>query len=229
MKKNFNDLGELFHNFSLFDVKNKIKKNSNFDLNQKCKEPIIKEYIRHAIEKSKKNQSDNITFTELFCADGYYAFLAKKMGATKCYGVDDNKKGYARYNNIIAKRLGFKDIEFIKDDVNNINKFKKTDIVANLGGLYHIKNPKEILIKSYNMAKKFLIIQTVVSIENNSPNYFEVPSPGRNWGCRFSKQWLDKLLKELNYKIIKQDFNELKNEKLYDKGSAYYLIKVNKK
>ena len=50
---------------------------------------------------------------------------------------------------------------------------KNVDIVASTGGVYHIENPVDVLIKSYDLAKKYLIIQSVVSIANEDPYYFE--------------------------------------------------------
>jgi len=68
--------------------------------------------------------------------------------------------------------------------VNKINELEQVDIVANLGGLYHVSNPKEIIEKSYNMAKKLLVIQSVVSMKNDDENYFESPAPGWTWGVQ---------------------------------------------
>lgn len=221
-----NDLGGLYHDYSIFGVKNK-QLDGIFNLNQRAKGPIIMAYIQYAIAKSKIKTTDEVSFTELFCADGYYAMVARHFGATKSRGIDNNRDGHFVNAKIIAERLGIDNIEFIQDDVNNLDQYDKSDIVANIGGLYHISNPEDVLKKSYNMARKYLIIQSVVSLANESEDYFESPAPGWTWGCRFSRQSFNKLITGLGYDIIDSHFNELEgNERLEDRGSLYYLIKI---
>ena len=50
---NTNDIGALYHDFSLFGVRN-AQLPGPFYLNQCCKAPIIQSYIALAIAKSKK-------------------------------------------------------------------------------------------------------------------------------------------------------------------------------
>ena len=43
----------------------------------------------------------------------------------------------------------------------------------------------------------------------------------------FSHKWLDNFIRTLGYHVIDRHFNELEgNERLDDRGSAYYLIRV---
>ena len=226
MLKDLDDLGELYHDFSIFGAKNR-QLPGIYYLNQRCKAPIINAYIQLAIAKSKKKMDDEVTFTELFCADGYYAMVARLFGASKSYGIDNNRDGFFSKAKSIAERLGLTNIEFIEEDVNNIDRLERTDIVANVGGLYHIENPRQILIKSYNISKKYLIVQTVVSMVNELPDYFETPAPGWTWGSRFNKVSFHNLITDLGYKVLDCHFNELEgNKRIEDRGSIYYLIEV---
>jgi len=224
----FNNLykfGELYHDFNRFGFKNKILP-GNYLLNQKSKEPIISSYIQYSIAKSKQTTQDDVSFAELFAADCYYAMLACHFDVTCSVGVDNNSHGYSKFVNKIAHAMDIKNFKFIDCDINNINELERVDIVANVGGLYHVSNPEEIIVKSYNMSKKFLIIQTVVSMINDDENYFESPAPGWTWGCRFNRVSFNKLIRSLNYNIIDSHFNELEgNDRLEDRGSVYYLIK----
>jgi len=221
-----NHLGELYHDFSFFGAKNK-QLPGCFHLNQCCKSPIIIAYIAYAIAKSKKNINSSVKFIELFCADGYYAMAAARLGATESYGIDSDRDGHFDKADQIAKILAIKNVEFIKSDVNKLDKIgiDNVDIVANIGGLYHVENPEELLIKSYNLAKNFLIVQSVVSMSNNDPEYFETPAPGWHWGCRYNKLSFHNMITKLGFKIVDYHFNELTgNERMEDKGSVYYLI-----
>ena len=222
---NLYEFGGLYHDFKVFGFKNEVLPGI-YELNQKSKEPVISAYIQYAIAKTKVNTKSQVSFAELFAADCYYAMLACHFGATKSIGIDNNISEFSAHATPIAKALGIENFEFILADVNNIDQLEKVDIVANLGGLYHVSNPREIIEKSFHMASKFLIIQTVVSMTNDDEDYFESPAPGWTWGSRFSKSSFDKLIKELNYDIVDQHFNELEgNDRLEDKGSVYYLIR----
>lgn len=153
--------------------------------------------------------------------------VARLFGATTSYGIDNDKDGFFSKAKLIAEKSGLTNVHFIQKDVNDIDTLERVDIVANLGGLYHVSNPQEILIKSYKMAKKYLIIQSVVSMADESPDYFECPAPGWTWGCRFDRKSFDTMIKDLGFTVVDQHFNELEgNNRREDRGSVYYLIKV---
>ena len=182
----------------LFGVDNDIAE--KMDTNQRCKEPIIIAYIAMALAKSRKEITDKVSFIELFCADAYYAMIAKRLNADKVAALDSGKHKWFKHTPNRLKEMGFdKDIELKRMDVNEIDKLERYDIVANIGGLYHVKNPKEILQKSYDMAKKFLIVQSVVKMNFH---------PG--------------LVTDMGWNIIDSHKNVLKFASL---DSYYYLIK----
>jgi SAM-dependent methyltransferase len=218
-------LDGLYHEYSFFGFQNE-QPNKMFVLNQKAKAPIITAYIAHAIAKTKEIK-DDISFVELFCADAYYAMVASRLGAKYVFGIDNNKDQYADSKKLksIAKKLNISEFIFIDSDINKLSERDKYDIVANVGGLYHVNNPEEILEKSYSIANHYLIVQSVVSLASKKDDYFETPAPGWNWGCRYNKESFDRMIKEREYKIIDYHFNELKgNSRLEDRGSVYYLI-----
>ncbi len=219
------DLGPLYHSFALFGVENE-QKPGHFQINQRCKEPIILAYIQFALAKSREKSNDNVSFAELFCADAYYAMAAKHFGATVSIGIDNNKDGHSGEFAQINQRLEL-GVRFIDLDVNRIDELDSVDVVANVGGLYHVANPVEILRKSHAMAGEFLIVQNVVSLATSSPTYFETPAPGWTWGSRFSRSSFEKLLKAEGFQIVDMHFNELEgNDRPEDRGSVYALIKT---
>ena len=69
-------------------------------------------------------------------------------------------------------------MKYLKLDIEEVSRLPPVDVVANVGGLYHVGNPKDILLASVRFARKFLIVQSVVSMANNRDDYFEVPAPG---------------------------------------------------
>ena len=135
-----------------------------FIQNQKAKAPLITAYIAYAKAKCETTKdSPNPSFTELFCADGYYTMVASRLGCSPCIGIDNNCEGYLDKAKAIVESLGMQDCRFIKSEISEKSSFDSTDIVANLGGLYHVSNPREILQNSFIQARQFLIVQSVVS------------------------------------------------------------------
>ena len=218
------DLEPLYHSYRLFGVPNK-QLPGIYQLNQACKEPVILSYILLALAKCKRETGTAVTFAELFCADGYYAMAARHLGVTKSIGIDNNRDGHFAKAELIAERLGVDNCTFIQMDVNDIENIEPVDIVANVGGLYHVENPNVILEKSYALARKFLIVQTVVSLVSEADDYYESPAPGWTWGNRFSRSSFEKLVENKGWNIIDKHFNVLEgNERLEDRGSVYFLI-----
>src|SRR5580658_6770287 len=144
------DLGPLYHEYSLFGAKNE-QLGGVYPGNQRVKSPIILAYVQLAIAKCGEGAS----FTELFCADGYYAMAARRMGAKRSIGVDSDRDGHLAKAPIIARRLGLNDVDFRKADVSDLPSFERTDIVANLGGLYHVSDKKNVLGQTFALARKY--------------------------------------------------------------------------
>ena len=218
-------LGPLYHSYRLFGVHNE-QLPGIYAPNQACKEPILLAYIQLAIAKCRTSLCTPVSFAELFCADGYYAMAARHFGATHTLGIDNDRDGHFEKAERIAALLGIDRIAFMKMDVNDIPSLSPVDIVANVGGLYHVPNPEEILRKSYAMAERFLIVQTVVSMATDDALYYARPAPGWTWGNRFSRASFDALIHGTGWTVIDRHFNELEgNHRLEDRGSVYYLIR----
>jgi hypothetical protein len=218
-------LGPLYHEYGFFGVRNE-QRSATFTLNQMAKAPVITAHIAMALSKSRTDACRDVSFAELFCADGYYAMVASRLGANPCTGIDNDKTGHFATADAIAKSLGIGNVKFIKADISADSDFPKTDVVANVGGLYHVEDPLGVLAMSFEMAAKFLVIQTVVSMAADSEDYYENPAPGWTWGNRFSRRSFNKAVRRLGGEVIDEHFNELLgNEAPKDRGSVYYLIR----
>jgi len=221
-KRNLEDLGPLYHSYHLFGVRN--RQLPQFIVNQRVKEPILLGYIALAFGKSRTSASENVSFAELFCADAYYTMLAASIGASPAVGIDNNRDGWSKRTPEIARRLGLR-VEFQQRDVNDLSERDGYDIVANIGGLYHVPNPLEILRKSWAMARRYLIVQSVVSMAHENADYFESPAPGWSHGSRFSAGFLLEAVRAEGYRVVDQHFNILEgNSRIEDRGSVYVLI-----
>lgn len=220
VKNILSHLGPLYHSYSFFGVDNQ-QFPGIFEKNQETKAPIIIAYIAYAISKCKKP----ISFTELFCADGFYTMVAERLGCYRCIGIDDGRNVYFEKANIIAELLNLKNVDFVKERITSDSVLECTDIVANIGGLHYNNKPEEILKLSYSTANKFLIVQSIISLANNDEDYFESPAPRWSWGSRYSRRSFDKMIRRNCPNVIDYHYNELVDNELESKGSVYYLIK----
>lgn len=218
-------LGPLYHSYRLLGAVNE-QLPGIYPPNQACKEPILLAYIQLALAKCRRTLDTPVSFAELFCADGYYAMMARHLGATASMGIDNDRDGHLGLAPKVAALLGLADVRFLKMEVDAIDTLPPVDIVANVGGLYHVADPLAILAKSYAMARRYLIVQNVVSLANEDDRYFERPAPGWTWGNRFSRASFDKAMRDTGWDIVDSHFNELEgNERAEDRGSAYYLVR----
>jgi hypothetical protein len=218
-------LGPQYHSYRLLGAVNE-QIPGIYAPNQACKEPILLAYIQWAIAKCRATLATPVSFAELFCADGYYAMMARRLGATASMGIDNDREGHFATAIAVSKALGLDDVRFLKLEVDAIDTLPAVDIVANVGGLYHVANPLEILRKSHRLASRYLVVQNVVSLATRDPTYFQSPAPGWTWGSRFSVQSFDAAIRETGWEVVDRHFNELEgNERPEDRGSLYYLIR----
>ena len=71
-----------------------------------------------------------------------------------------------------------------------------------------------------------MILQTVITLETESEDYFVSQATGCKHGCKFTKAWLVKRLKDVGWNILEKERNILSgNERLCDNGSSYFLLK----
>ena len=213
---------EFYHEYSKLGL-SLPQRADNYPLNQQAKEPILTRYLQHAISALRNERP--ITVCELFCADAYYSFLARKMGADHSDAFDNDRDGHLREARHVMGLLGETGVTLHKQSVFRIDPNYRASIVMNTGGLYHVADPLEALQISATLAKRFLIVQTVVSLANESPDYFETPGPGWTWGSRFSHAWIERAVSGLGFTLLQSERNVLEgNDRPEDRGSSYFLL-----
>lgn len=215
---------EFYHDFSALGL-NLPQKKGIYAPNQTAKAPIITGYLLFALGKVRANDVEPITVAELFCADAYYSFLARRFSADRCYAFDSNRDGSLPEARHVRELLQDDGVEIIETNVADIPPDFRASIVINAGGLYHVEEPLRYLEQSYAMAEHYLIVQSVITIATEDENYFATPAPGWDWGCRFTYGYLEKEIRERGYKVVDSERNLLPgNDRPEDRGSAYFLI-----
>lgn len=216
--------GPLYHDFAWLGVPT-AQLPGIYAANQQAKAPVIAAYIMLAFARLRCRGLGDISFAELFCADGFYALLAARFGAARSTGYDDDREGHLANAERMRDLLGLHRVSFRRTRVEELPAGERADVVANVGGLYHVDDPEAVLEQSYRMANHYLIVQTVVSLAREEADYLERPAPGLSWGNRFSRASFDGMIRGRGWRILDAMFNTLDgNPRPEDRGSLYYLI-----
>jgi SAM-dependent methyltransferase len=148
---------------------------------------------------------------ELFSADGYYSCRLKALSpGARVTGVELDAE-HTRRAETIARRLGFGEVRFRQEDVWTFldRSDEAYDLVLCAGGLYHVSDPARLLQAVKRVARGFLVVQSVVTLETEDAGYFVQPAKGWQHGCRFTHAWLRARLETLDWQVVEEARAEL--------------------
>lgn len=192
-------------------------------------QPVKEEHLLHFMGRALSNLGPNPACLELFCADGFYSCRIKFLSPqAKVTGVDLNGD-HVRRAETMAGCLGLDNVDFVKEDVTAFlqSSSEPYDFVLCAGGLYHVNDPKRLLLQIGKMARGYIVLQSVVTLDTEDPNYFLQPAPGWQHGCRFTHAWLRERLHEIGWRLVDEARAELPgNRRLRDRGSSFFLCRV---
>ncbi len=189
--------------------------------NQHAKEQVIEAYMQRCLADMPGAAPECL---DLFCADGYYAcLLATLCSGARITGVDLDALEIERAQTA-ARLLNMTGLRFEIADVWAFIQTARTyDVILCTGGLYHLSRPRDFLRALRPLAGGYLVVQSVVTLESDDPDYFVTPAPGWKHGSRFTHAALGRWLAEAGWRIIEQTTNELPaNPRRCDRGSSYY-------
>jgi SAM-dependent methyltransferase len=220
-----NASAEFYHSFDRLGLAVR-QRGGIYPANQRCKEPFILGYLLLALAKARGNRIGyRPSVLELFCADAYYSFWAKRFGAGRAVGVD-NDPAALQQAATIRDALGL-GIELRRADIVRARLTDRFDVVLCTGGLYHVADPERLLRRIKPHVQRYLVAQSVVSLASADPQYFVAPAPGWQHGCRFSAAYFVRMLRAAGFCILSYGFNHLEgNRRAADRGSAYALCAV---
>jgi SAM-dependent methyltransferase len=98
------------------------------------------------------------TIADLGCLEGGYAtgFARLGMEATG-FEIRDISLSRARW---VADKLRLPALDFVKEDINNIDRYGPFDALWVCGVLYHLDNPARLLEKIGRICKRILLLET---------------------------------------------------------------------
>jgi hypothetical protein len=73
----------------------------------------------------------------------------------------------------------------------------------------------------------YVVLQSVVTLQTEDPDYFVQPAPGWQHGSRFTHAWLLRQLEEMGWHVLDQARDELPgNPRLHDRGTSFFLCRI---
>ncbi|MCP5100428.1 MAG: methyltransferase domain-containing protein [Chloroflexi bacterium] len=196
---------------------------NSHQINQRHKEAYLLPYL----EKSLKDVGESPRCLDLFCADGYYScWIGSLSPQASITGVDLDADEIKRAETAVSV-LNLQNVTFERKDIfEKVAEPAQYDLVMCAGGLYHLTNPRQLLVNLTKITKGYLVIQSAITLETEDPDYFVSPAPGWKHGSRFTHAGLKKWLQEIGWEIIEEGRNELTgNPRLTDRGSSYFLCR----
>jgi 2-polyprenyl-3-methyl-5-hydroxy-6-metoxy-1,4-benzoquinol methylase len=99
------------------------------------------------------------TFLDIGCNNGYFSLDLADRGAARVVGIDRHPRNIdqARF---LAGHYGLANAEFRLGDVDDLEP-GQWDVVLNLGVLYHVTDPVVLLRQTYELTRRYAVVDTI--------------------------------------------------------------------
>jgi hypothetical protein len=153
-----------------------------------------------------KEERQKLKVVDLGCLEGGYSVEFAKLGFNTL-GIEAREENILKCN-YVKSELNLQNLNFIKDDVRNLNQYGEFDIVVCYGLLYHLNDPIDFLKKISLATKKILFLHTHFAPEKDIRydlgylnSYIIAPLQKRIKLLNFSKNYkLSRLVQHEGYK-----------------------------
>lgn len=115
------------------------------------------------------NMSD-LTAIDVGCNCGFFSLELDHLGVSSVTGVDLREENIKQAE-FIRKAMGLTNTSFLTQNLKDFSTIRKFDLVLNLGLMYHLSTPFEVMKSCYQMTNKVCVIDTVTHKEPFSGYY----------------------------------------------------------
>lgn len=192
-------------------------------------QPVKEQHLMMLVARAFAGIESSPDCLDLFSADGYYSCRIKALSPqARVTGVELDPEQVRRAETI-TRRLAFSDMSFHRADASAFLELsnRQYDLVLCAGGLYHVSDPGRLLQAVKRVVRGYLVVQSVVTLETEDPDYFVRPAKGWQHGSRFTHAWLRARLEELGWRVLEEVRAELPgNRRPHDRGSSFFLCRA---
>jgi len=104
------------------------------------------------------------TVLDIGCNSGFFSLDLATCGGQHVDGVDLRSYNIARAQ-FVKEHFGVGNVDFRVSDADDLETGRQWDVVLNLGLLYHVLNPLQLLRRTYELCGRFAVVDTVVHRE----------------------------------------------------------------
>ena len=123
-----------------------------------------RELITGTVAALLGNELRDVTVLDIGCNCGFFSLDIADRGAKHVDGIDLRHENVAQAR-FLAEHYGVENVAFSVSDADAIQSDQQWDVVLNLGVLYHVVNPLQFIRQTYELCRKFAIIDTVCHTE----------------------------------------------------------------
>ncbi len=102
----------------------------------------------------------SITALDIGCNCGYFSLDLATRGAAQVDGIDLRPENIAQAQ-FLAEHYGVDNVTFRAVDAADLEPGRRWDVVLNLGLLYHVTDPVELVRQTYELCDRAAVIDTV--------------------------------------------------------------------
>ncbi len=121
---------------------------------------LISGAIRQLIGEAMGTSS----FIDFACNHGYFTLEMAHFGALNALGIDMRAENVAKAQ-FLRDHFEIAAARFVQQDIYALNASKKYDVVMNLGILYHITDPYRLMKLSYDLCRRFAVVDSIMHKE----------------------------------------------------------------
>jgi SAM-dependent methyltransferase len=124
---------------------------------------------RRVLDATLSGGNEGLRIADLGCLEGGYTVEFARLGF-QAFGIDVREANIeaCRY---VQSRVNLPRLEFVRDDVWNIEKYGTFDATFCCGLFYHLDRPREFLQLLARVTRRVLILQTHFSQASDSPSF----------------------------------------------------------
>lgn len=123
---------------------------------------------KRLLEVTFPGDRSQVRIGDLGCLEGGYTVEFARMGF-RAVGIDVRESNIAACN-YVKSRVNLPNLEFVRDDVWNLDKHGSFDVIFCCGLFYHLDKPREFLSLLSKVTRRMLILQTHFSEAGASPS-----------------------------------------------------------
>jgi SAM-dependent methyltransferase len=189
-----------------------------------------------------------LRIADLACLEGGYAVEFARMGFSEVVGIEVRDSNFANCM-FVKERLNLPALQFVQDDVWNLEKHGPFDVIFCGGILYHLDEPKRFLAMMGRVARKAVIVNThfatIAPIEAHSlsdmalneglPGRWFAEAPPRtdsaNWSSWnnarsfwIQREHLIQAIHDAGFPMVFEQFDFLGNNMAAEMTGGYYKL-----